>query len=100
MDDCCGIAVPLSDLRRLIEQSREQVSVAVNSALVLMYWQIGRRIREDVLRNERAEYGTEIVSTLSRQLSAEYGRGLRRDDASDTIELNRDLLLKQFDLVE
>jgi len=68
----------VGDLRQLIEQTRAQVAVTVNAALVLMYWNIGKRIREDVLANERANYGEEIVSTLSRQLAAEYGRGFSR----------------------
>jgi len=68
----------VSDLRQLIEQAREQVAVTVNAALVMMYWNIGKRICEDVLENERAEYGKEIVSTLSRQLASEYGKGFSR----------------------
>jgi hypothetical protein len=76
-----SVAAPkrlVSDLRQLIEQTRQQVSVTVNAALVLMYWHIGKRIREDVLKNERAEYGEEIVQTLSAQLVEEYGRGFGR----------------------
>ena len=65
----------LGDIRHLIEAAREQTARAVNSTLVLMYWQIGKRIREDVLQNERAEYGKEILQTLSAKLVAEYGRG-------------------------
>jgi predicted nuclease of restriction endonuclease-like (RecB) superfamily len=68
----------LGELRQLIEAAREQTAHAVNSTLVTMYWQIGKRIREDVLRGERASYGDEIVSALSRQLTAEYGRGFTR----------------------
>ena len=65
----------LSDIRNLIEQARQQVARTVNSAMVALYWQIGRRIREDVLHEQRAEYGEQIVATLSRQLTVEYGRG-------------------------
>lgn len=65
----------LGDIRQVIEAAREQTARAVNSALVSMYWQIGKRIREDVLQNERAEYGKEIVSALSAQLTTEYGKG-------------------------
>ena len=65
----------LGDLRQLIEAAREQTARAVNSTLVTMYWQIGKRIREDVLQNQRGEYGMEIVSALSAQLTAEYGKG-------------------------
>ncbi|WP_165252067.1 PDDEXK nuclease domain-containing protein [Paludisphaera soli] len=65
----------LGDLRSLIEAARDQTAKAVNSALVGLYWHIGKRIREDVLHDRRAEYGDAIVSTLSRRLTAEYGRG-------------------------
>lgn len=65
----------LGDIRGLIEAAREQTARAVNSTLVVMYWQIGRRIREDVLQNERAEYGKEILSTLSKELKMDYGSG-------------------------
>jgi len=68
----------LGDIRDLIEKSREQVARTVNSALVWLYWNIGKRIREDVLHEQRAEYGKEIVSALSTQLTAEYGRGFDR----------------------
>ncbi len=68
----------LGDLRQLIEAAREQTARAVNSTLVTMYWQIGKRIREDVLHQQRASYGEEIVYALSRQLTAEYGRGFTR----------------------
>lgn len=74
------IAIPnlLGDIRQVIEAAREQTARAVNSTLVIMYWQIGKRIREDVLQNERAEYGKEILQTLSAQLTEEYGRGFDR----------------------
>ncbi len=58
----------------MIAAAREQTTCAVNSTLATMDWQIGQRIREDVLNEQRAGYGDEIVSTLSKQLTAEYGR--------------------------
>jgi predicted nuclease of restriction endonuclease-like (RecB) superfamily len=68
----------LGDIRGLIEQARQQVARTVNSAMVALYWQIGKRIREDVLHKQRAEYGEQIVYALSRQLTMEYGRGFTR----------------------
>jgi predicted nuclease of restriction endonuclease-like (RecB) superfamily len=68
----------IADLRELIASARQQTAQAVNSTLVVMYWQIGRRIRQDVLQNERAEYGKEILQTLSEELTAEFGRGFGR----------------------
>lgn len=65
----------LTDIRQLIGQSREQLATAVNSALTLLYWHIGRRIQSEVLKGERAEYGEQIVASLSQQLVTDYGRG-------------------------
>jgi predicted nuclease of restriction endonuclease-like (RecB) superfamily len=65
----------VSDLRQLIDTSRTQLAGVVNSALTLLYWQIGYRINSEVLKGARAGYGEHIVLTLSRQLEAEYGRG-------------------------
>ncbi len=64
-----------ADIRRLIEAARQQVAQAVNAGLTMLYWQIGTRIRQDILKEKRAEYGAEIVATLGRQLEGEFGRG-------------------------
>ena len=63
------------DVRQLIADSRLRATAAVNLALTLLYWKVGDRIRREVLGNERAGYGEQIVVTLSRQLEAEFGRG-------------------------
>ena len=55
-------------IKNLIEQTKNNVAVAVNSSLTMMYWEIGNRINQNILKNQRAEYGKEIVVTLSRQL--------------------------------
>ncbi len=65
----------LTDLRSLIEQAREATARAVNSALVLLYWSVGDRIRRDILKEKRAGYGEQIVPTLSAQLAPDYGSG-------------------------
>lgn len=51
------------------------MSSSVNMELTLMYWNIGDRINHDILGLERAAYGKQIVATLSRQLTEEYGTG-------------------------
>jgi hypothetical protein len=63
------------DIKRLIAQSKQQLAITVNATLSLLYWQIGKRINEEILQNQRAEYGKEIVSALSRQLTLDYGTG-------------------------
>lgn len=69
----------LKDIRPLIETARHQVAQFVNSTLVMLNWQIGRRIRKEILGDERGAYGRRIIETLSQQLTVEYGRGFTRD---------------------
>ena len=67
------ISMLIVDLRGMIDETRSTVAVAVNVELTLLYWRIGQRIHKDILGHKRASYGDEIVSTLSRHLSEEYG---------------------------
>ena len=66
------------DLRSLIVETRQDVARQVNSALVLLYWRVGQRIHQEILKEKRAEYGEEIVPTLSAQLVAEFGEGFSK----------------------
>jgi hypothetical protein len=54
----------LNELRDLIQSTRSGAAQAVNSALVLLYWQVGNCIRTETLKSERAAYGEQIVVTL------------------------------------
>jgi predicted nuclease of restriction endonuclease-like (RecB) superfamily len=65
----------VADIRQLIVEARRQTVASVNLGLTFLYWRIGRRIQREVLRNERANYGEQILVTLSRQLVMDYGRG-------------------------
>ncbi len=65
----------VSEIKALIEQSKQQLASTVNVALSSLYWQIGKRVQEEILQNKRAEYGKEIILTLSRQLEKDYGKG-------------------------
>ena len=63
----------LSELVDIIDAGQKQVAINVNSGVVLMFWHIGSRVNNFVLNNQRAEYGKQIVVTLSRQLKEKYG---------------------------
>jgi predicted nuclease of restriction endonuclease-like (RecB) superfamily len=65
----------LGEVRTIILEARQQVDRMVNASLTLLHWQLGDRIRRDVLAQKRAEYGEKIVATLGAQLEAEFGRG-------------------------
>ena len=64
----------ITDLRQIIEQARGHVAATANYELTMMYWHIGERINREVLDNQRAEYGKQIVSAVSTQLQAEFGK--------------------------
>jgi len=63
-----------NELSQLIEQSQMQVVAQVNSTLTLLFWHVGNRINQNILQSKRADYGKQIVVTLSRQLTEKYGR--------------------------
>ena len=64
----------LKELSTLIEQSKQRVAVVANSEITLLFWQVGKRINDTILNNERAEYGKQIVATVAQQLEHKYGR--------------------------
>lgn len=75
-DQSTEVGPLLDDLKTLIDQARQQVAVAVNVGLTLLYWQVGQRIRKDLLlEDERAAYGKRILATLSQELTQRYGKG-------------------------
>ena len=63
----------MTDLRQIIDSARMRVASTANYELTMMYWHIGERINRDVLANQRAEYGKQIVATVAQQLQAHYG---------------------------
>jgi len=58
----------LQDLKSLIVQSRKQALVSINIALWLTYWHFGKRINDELLYGDRAEYRNQIINSLEREL--------------------------------
>jgi len=58
----------------LIEQSRRVIHAHASSTTIFLFWEIGRRINENILENKRADYGKKIVSRVATQLAEKYGR--------------------------
>jgi len=76
----------IGDIRSLIETARHNVAITVNAGLTILYWQIGSRIRQDILKEKLAEYGKEIVATLSRQLTDDYGNNFNEKNLRRMIQ--------------
>lgn len=61
------------DIKNIIDSAKKDLAVQVNSTMSALYWEIGNRINQDLLKEKRAEYGKQIVSQLAKQLQTEYG---------------------------
>src|SRR5438128_1185834 len=77
----------LGDICTLIEEARNFVAQSVNSGMVLLYWQIGQRLHRDILKEKRANYGEEIVPTLSARLTPDFGKGFSKQNLFRMIRL-------------
>ncbi len=64
-----------SEIKQLIEEARKTVAVTVNATTTVLYWNVGERINREILGNKRAEYGKEIIKSVSKSLTEEYGKG-------------------------
>ncbi len=64
----------MNDLRLIVNSAKARVASVANAELTMMYWHIGHRVNVEILGNERAAYGKQIVSQVARQLQEEYGR--------------------------
>jgi predicted nuclease of restriction endonuclease-like (RecB) superfamily len=87
-----------TDIKTLIEESKKTVALQVNSTLTLLYWHIGKYINDDILKNKRADYGKEVISTLSTQLTKEYGRGYSKRNLLNMIKFNQ--LFEDIEIVQ
>ena len=70
-----------SSIKELMDNARNSVAREVNNILIQTYWEIGRIIVEDEQGNsDRAEYGKQLVTDLSKRLTKEYGKGFSRSN--------------------
>lgn len=62
----------------MIENTQYGVFQAVNKGHVMLNWNIGRKLRTEILKNEKAEYGKSIITSFSKNLTQKYGSGYSR----------------------
>ena len=67
-----------NDVKNIIDTSQKHAYQTVNTTLVLRNWMIGKRIYEEELKGNRAEYGAEIIKNLAKELTKVYGKGFDR----------------------
>jgi predicted nuclease of restriction endonuclease-like (RecB) superfamily len=75
-DTANGLSLELlPKVQQLIDAARGRAAIAINAELTMLYWQIGKLLKEHVLDGERAEYGKQVIKRLSADLTAKYGKG-------------------------
>lgn len=66
----------IQEIKQIITQARQKAYAAINSAMVEAYWQMGKRVVEqEQLGKDRADYGSQLLKSLSKELTAEFGKG-------------------------
>ncbi len=66
------------DSCKIIEQSQASAYRSVNEILVKRNWLLGKRIQQEVLKEQRAEYGVQVVVNLAKALTEKYGKGFTK----------------------
>jgi len=86
----------ITDLRSMIEKTKSSIASAVNFGLKLLYWHIGNRIQSEILMKKRAEYGKSIITSLSQQLTLEYGNGFNSTNLHRMVKFSEVFVDKQI----
>ena len=69
-----------NDISEMISAGKNRVAVEVNHAVVLLYWSIGKRINDEILKGDRANYGEQIISQISVELTHKFGKGYNKSN--------------------
>lgn len=76
-------------IKQLIEQSKQNVVVVVNATMSMLYWQIGKRISEELQNRSSSEmYGKQLVASLCRPLEFEYGTSFSEKNVRRMIQFS------------
>jgi predicted nuclease of restriction endonuclease-like (RecB) superfamily len=74
------------EIAKLIENSKKNVISAINREMVILYWNVGNIINTDIVKNNRADYGKQVIKELSQQLTLNYGKGFNETNLRNFIK--------------
>lgn len=69
------IKILSEEVTAMVTESKNKVAQQINTGLTLLYWNIGHRIKTEIIKDRRATYGQEVILTLSKHLTENFGRG-------------------------
>ena len=70
----------VNEIASIITNARNNVAKQVNNELLNAYWNIGRVIVEDELKNNRGEYGKKQLLAISKNLTNKFGKGFSQSN--------------------
>ena len=79
-----------TDISSTIDKCKHSVQSAVNDAMVMLYWTIGKYLVCNVLDNNKAEYGHKVVEELALKLTLNYGKGFEKTSLFRMIQFYRE----------
>lgn len=66
----------IQEIKQILITARQQSYRAINHAMIEAYWKIGQKIVvQEQNGKEKANYGEAVLTELSKNLSAEFGKG-------------------------
>ena len=74
------------DIIALVHSAKQRAAVSVNAELTLLYWTVGQRIQQEILKGERAEYGQHIIANLAKTLTQQLGKGWSKRNLAQMIK--------------
>lgn len=74
------------EVAALIRTAKQRAAAAINNEITLLYWQVGNRIRQEVLGGGRADYGKQVIATLATELTAQYGKGWSKRNLAQMVK--------------
>jgi hypothetical protein len=77
-----------AEVKSLIQAAKQRAVVAVNAELTLLYWQVGKRLADEVLKGERAAYGQQVIAGLAQQLTIDFGRGWSKRNLAQMVRFS------------
>ncbi len=76
----------VEDISLLVATAKQRAAAAINNEITLLYWQVGNRVRQEVLGGERADYGKQVIATLATELTAQYGKGWSKRNLAQMVK--------------
>lgn len=78
-----------NDVSNLIEEAKRNVVIKVNTEFVLLNWNIGSKIKNELLKNQKPEYGKQVIAKLSKMLMDKYGKGYSYSNLYRMLQINQ-----------